>query len=236
MNEKPIQRPDPRQVTYSNEHWSLLGQFRQKAQDLIYVLEQRHIQAIVHGSIARGDITKDSDIDVFLPNPPSSFLLETVLEQANVPIISRCVIQATPAYSMKAYLELDPSTTISFPLMAMRRREREFFRFSGEVTLNQLKAGVRVLGVDKRLILIEPSKGGHTETSIVGQEDYAAKLLGVAVETVMDRVHALTKRDVVGRTGVFIKRELAPEETFELVLKRFEDENPAVRRRLKSAQ
>jgi predicted nucleotidyltransferase len=54
------------------------------------------------------------------------------------------------------------------------------------------------------------------------------------VETVLDRVHALLRRDEVGRTGVFIKKELASEETFEMALKRLADENPAVRRRLKA--
>ena len=59
------------------------------------------------------------------------------------------------------------------------------------------------------------------------------KCLGVSVETVLDRVHALMKRDAVGRTGVFVKKELASDETFELALKRLAEENPAVRRRLK---
>jgi predicted nucleotidyltransferase len=233
MAEKPKQRPETQQVTYGDERWSLLSQFRQKAQGLIWALEQRHIQAIVHGSIARGDVGKDSDIDIFLPDPPSSFLLETALEQANIPISCRTVIQATPAYAMKAYLEIDPTTTVSFPLMNLRRVEREFYRFSGEATLKQLESRTRVAGVNKRLILIQPTETGHTETSIIGQEEQAAKVLGVAVETVLDRVHALMKRDTVGRTGVFVKRQLAPEDTFELAMKRLADENPAVRRRLK---
>jgi predicted nucleotidyltransferase len=50
---------------------------------------------------------------------------------------------------------------------------------------------------------------------------------------VLDRVHALLKRDTVGRTGVFLKKELNPDETFELALKRLSDQNPAVRRRMK---
>jgi len=51
----------------------------------------------------------------------------------------------------------------------------------------------------------------------------------------LDRVHALLKRDAVGRTGVFVKKELKPDETFEMALKRLADKNPAVRRRLKNA-
>jgi predicted nucleotidyltransferase len=40
------------------------------------------------------------------------------------------------------------------------------------------------------------------------------------------------KRDEVGRTGVFIKKELTIDETFELTLKKIADVNPAVRRRI----
>ena len=192
------------------------------------------MQAIVHGSIARGNVNKDSDVDIFIQNPPSSFLVETALEQAKIPIATRTVIQATPAYAMKAYIEVDAATTVSFALMEKRRVEREFYRFSGEVNLNQLKANERVAGVDKRLMLIEPTQAGHVESSILGCEEQTAKTLGVAVETVLDRVHALMKRDAVGRTGVFVKKELAADETFEQVLKRLADENPAVRRRLRS--
>ena len=82
-------------------------------------------------------------------------------------------------------------------------------------------------------MLIEPTAKGHAESSIIGREDAAAKSLGVSAETVLDRVHALLKRDEVGRTGVFVKRELAPDETFEMALKKLADENPAVRRRMK---
>jgi predicted nucleotidyltransferase len=82
-------------------------------------------------------------------------------------------------------------------------------------------------------MLIEPTERGHRESTIVGWEEHVAKLLGISVETVMDRVHALLRRDEIGRTGVFIERELAEDETFEQALKKLADENPAVRRRLK---
>ena len=48
----------------------------------------------------------------------------------------------------------------------------------------------------------------------------------------LDRVRALTRRDEVGRTGVFLKRELGPDECFEEVLRRLADRNPAVRKRV----
>lgn len=233
MAAKPERSPDTTEVAYGNERWALLWQFREKAASIISALESRHIEAIVHGSIARGDVRKESDIDLFIPNPPSSFQIETAIEQTKIRVAARVVIQATPAYAMKGYIEIDSATTVSFPLMELRRVEREFYRFSGEANIVQLKAKVLAVGVDKRLMLIQPTEKGHIESSIIGREEQTAKTLGVAVETVLDRVHALMKRDAVGRTGVFVKKELTSDETFELALKRLAAENPAVRRRLK---
>jgi predicted nucleotidyltransferase len=234
LAKKPLRRLEFSEIIYTSERWRLLKEFRAKAMTIMEALEKFNIESIVHGSIARGDVTEKSDVDVFIPNPPSSLFVEIALERAGIPINRRVVVQATPAYAMKAYIEVDEKTGVSFPLMNMRRVEREFYRFGGEATLKDLKAGLRFPGVDKRLMLIEPTDRGHRESAIIGYEEYVAKLLGVSVETVLDRVHALLRRDEIGRTGVFIERELAKEETFEQVLKKLADENPAVRRRLKS--
>ena len=123
---------------------------------------------------------------------------------------------------------------MSFPLVKLRQVEKDFYRFSGEATLSALKDDKRVLGVDKQLMLIEPTKQGHTETAVVGREEEAANRLGVTLNTVLDRVHALLRRDEIGRTGVFIQKELQPNETFEQVTKKLADRNPAVRRRTKT--
>jgi len=233
MATKPKKHADYKEVTYTSRHWALLGEYREKAAQIIAALESFRLQTLVHGSIARGDVNKNSDIDVFIAEPPSSFLVETALEKARIPVSERLLVQATPNYAMKAYIEIDAKASVSFTLMHMRRVEREFYKFGGEVTLNQLKAGTRVAGVDKRLMLIEPTEKGHMESNIVGREELTAKILGVSAETVRDRARALLKRDEVGRTGVFIKKELAPDETFEMALKKLADENPAVRRRMK---
>jgi predicted nucleotidyltransferase len=230
---KPTRRPDFREVVYDNTRWALLRELRKKATLIVNALENFRLRALVHGSIARGDVNKNSDIDVFIAEPQSSFLVETALEKEHVQVNTRLLIQATPNYAMKAYIEIGARASVSFPLMRMRRVEREFYKFGGEVNLNQLKAGTRVAGVDKRLMLIEPTTKGHVESSIIDCEETAAKRLGVSAETVLDRVHALLKRDEVGRTGVFIKRELALDETFEMAMKKLADENPAVRRRMK---
>jgi predicted nucleotidyltransferase len=82
-------------------------------------------------------------------------------------------------------------------------------------------------------MLIEPTEKGHVESSIIGKEEYTGQILGISAETVLDRVHTLLRRDSVGRTGVFIKKELLPDETFELAMKKLVEANPAVRRRTK---
>ena len=234
MAVKPTRHGEYKEVTYSSSRWEQLKVLRGKAVWVMSALEAFHLQSLTHGSIARGDVKQGSDVDVFIPEVQNSFLVEAALEKAKIPINSRFIVQATPSYAMKAHIEIDEATTVSFPLMEMRRVEREFYRFGGEVNLNQLKANVRVVGVDKRLMLIEPTEMGHVESGVIGREESAAKILGVAAETVLDRVHALMKRDTVGRTGVFVKKELMQDETFELALKRVSELNPAVRRRMKT--
>ena len=224
---------DFKEVLYSSGRRTLLKEYRRKAANLMATLESSHIQPIVHGSIARGDVTSKSDIDIFIPEPPSSFLVETALEKTGISFNVRYVVQATPNYAMKAHIEIDEKTTVSFPLMWMRKIEREFYRFGGELDLSSLQRGFRTVGVDKRLMLIAPTLKGHLESNIVGREEQTAKILGASVETVMDRVHALLKRDEVGRTGVFVKKELNADEPFELALKKLAAVNPAVRRRIK---
>ena len=233
MAKKPLKRPEHREVVYDEQHWKLLKELRSRATEIMKCLQKHNIASIVHGSIARGDVSTKSDIDVFVQNPPSSFLIENALEHDGLPINQRLVVQATPSYAMKGYIEIDEQRCVSFPLMKLRSVERDFYKFGGEANLATLKRNQRVKGVDKRLMLIEPTPTGHIESTIVGREQTVASLLGVSIETVLDRVHALLRRDKVGRTGVFIEKELSINETFEMVLKQLADQNPAVRRRLK---
>jgi hypothetical protein len=233
MAVKPTKPSDYEEVTYTSARWALLRELRIEAVKVMSALEGFHLASVTHGSIARGDVKRGSDVDVFIAEVQNSFLVETALEKAGLPVNARLIVQATPTYAMKAHIEISERVTVSFPLMEMRRVEREFYRFGGETNISQLEANVRVPGVDKRLMLIEPTLKGHVESSVIGREQVAAKILKVSAETVLDRVRALLKRDTVGRTGVFVKRELAPDETFELAMKKLAGSNPAVRRRMK---
>jgi predicted nucleotidyltransferase len=234
MAKKPLRHAESLEVAYNNEHWMLLEKLRAKAARMMEALENAHVGTIIHGSIARGDVTEKSDIDIFAESQPSSFMVESALEKASIPITGRTLVQATPTYAVKAHIQVDEVTTVSFPLMKMRKIEREFYKFGGETNLSRLKEGFRASGVDKRLMLIEPTSEGHKESTVVGREEQAAKLLGISVETVLDRVRTLLRRDEIGRTGVFVNVELSSDETFEMALERFAKKNPAVRRRLAS--
>jgi len=233
MTKKPVRRAERLEIVYNKKHWSLLKELRSEAVKIMEILDQFHLHSIAHGSIARGDVSNKSDIDVFLPDPPSSFIIENALQNTGVSVNRRILLQATPLYAIKGYIEIDKQRCISFPLAKLRPVERDFYKFGGEASLSLLKKEMRVSGVDKRLMLIEPTLEGHVESTIVGREEAVAGLLGISVSTVLDRVRALLRRDKTGRTGVFIERELLPNETFEMVLKKLVDQNPAVRRRLK---
>lgn len=233
MAEKPARPGEAREVVYDERRWSLLRALRAEALRVMEALWRRRVSSIVHGSIARGDVDERSDIDVFVPTPPAPMLIELALEEAGFSASRRLIVQATPSYALKGYIELGERLCVSFPLCRLRPVEREFYRFGGELDLQGLKQGRRVRGVDKRLMLIEPTEWGHVETSIIGREQKVAKLLGVSPETVMNRVRALLRRDEVGRTGVYLKLELAPEQSFGEVLKELADRDPAVRKRLK---
>jgi predicted nucleotidyltransferase len=236
MAKKPLKHAERVEVFYNEAHWRLLNALRSQALDVMEALSHVHSYSIVHGSIARGDVSKKSDVDVFVPEPPSSFILEGALERAGFSWSRRVLVQATPTYALKGYVELAENVCVSFPLVKMRRVERDFYKYGGELSLQMLKDDLRVAGVDKRLMLIEPTLKGHVESNIVDREEEIASFLDVSLETVHDRVRALRRRDEVGRTGVFIERELAPDETFEMIMKRLTDVNPAVRRRLRSFQ
>jgi len=230
---KPVTRAERIEVVYDKKRWNLLKEFRSSAIRIMEALYKFHLYSIVHGSIARGDITEKSDVDIFVPDAPSSFIIESALETAGINVNRRVVVQATPLYAVKGHIIIDEQQSVSFPLLKLRPSERYFYQFGGEATLEMLKDNARLVGVDKRLMLIEPTEKGHIESTVVGQEAKVASILSVSVDIVRERVHILLRRNEVGRTGVFIEKELSPNETFEMALKELAEKNPAVRRRLR---
>jgi predicted nucleotidyltransferase len=206
---------------------------RTEALIMMSALQEVGLNPIVYGSLARGDITSTSDIDVFVSTIPSSFVLEHALEDAGLTPIRRVLIQATPKYAVKGYIYIDEKRSFSFPLSSMRVHERQFYSFGGELSIDQLRKDERTLGVNKLLNLIEPVEDGHVEEPVLGREEMVAALLKIDVRTIQDRIRALSRRRRIGRTGVFLTRELSSDETFEQVLKRLVDTVPAVRRKIR---
>lgn len=202
-----------KEVVYSDEHWKLLHRLRVEAKEVMSKLEEVGLYSIVHGSIARGDVKPSSDIDVFIPNPPAIPVLEALLEKANFPILSKYIVQPTPVYSPKAYVEIGESKTLSFPLAKLSPREIEFYKFSGQLDLRGLKSRARVCGVNKRLVFIEPTERGHKELSIFGREQEVAKKLEIDIQTVYERERVLTRRRERGRTGLFLKIDVPPDKS-----------------------
>jgi len=185
--------------------------------------------SLLVGSVARGDVHRGSDIDVALldPRPPS--LVEEHLRLAGFAVAARELVQATPLSTPKLYIHLSGGEKVSIPLAKLSRVEEEFYRFAGSITLEQLTRGERVMGVNKRLLAIIPTGAGHIEFSVIGREAEVADLLGVSIDTVMDRVKALTRRDEVGRTGLYLRIEIPEWESPESVIARVAKRVPALR-------
>jgi predicted nucleotidyltransferase len=236
MREKVVRLKDKLEVIYSDKDWALLKGMRQEAINLMKILREDGIPSTVHGSVARGDVSPASDIDIFIPIEVSSFKVEVALRRADIDYISRRVELATPQHAIKAHIETDVNRTITFPLVKLKRREWEFYKFGGVIDFVEIMNEKRVPGVDKRLVLVEPTPLGHYESSIIGREGSVARLLGISVDLVEERVRVLRRRDAIGRTGVYLRRELSPDESFEEAIKKISERDPIIRRRLKATE
>lgn len=224
--------PDFREVLYDSKHWDLLARLRSKAILLMKPLAERGLSPWIHGSIARGDIWDKSDIDIVIPMKIPGYVIDIILDQLGIKPYARYLVAATPTTTLKAVISLDEEelTTITIPIAEFRQRDYEFYKFSGLLTYEEISLNKRVPGVNKNLVLIIPTESGHLEAPVIGYEDYTAKVLGVSVDIVRERVEVLTKRDSVGRTGIFAKLVLAPNESFEEALERLFRERPLLRR------
>jgi predicted nucleotidyltransferase len=189
-------------------------------------LQSGGFKPFVYGSVARGDITKSSDIDIIILRPVSSYRIELVLGNP----LKRELVQATPSMVLKGHIHLPDDIVVTFPLFKLMSREEEFYRWGGLIDTRGIEENTRIAGVDKRLILIEPTDTGHTEYGVMGHEHEVSKKLNVSLAITQERVRVLTRRDNVGRTGVYLTRTLAPEENFEAVAKSLQDSDPALRR------
>ncbi len=232
VREKIARAPEHREIVYDESRWMLLKKLRDEARGIMIALDRSGLEPYVHGSIARGDVWEGSDIDVALLTPTPSYRVEISLESSSYVIREKYIVMATPGSTPKAYLVLDEAgkRVVSFPLLKLQKRESEFYYFSGVIELNELLKGVRVPGVDKRLVLIEPTQRGHRESPVIGFESRVAEVLSISIDTVLERTRVLTRRDEIGRTGVFIKHRVPSEESIEEALDELAKKNQWVRR------
>lgn len=229
MREKLASFAHKEEVLYNDEHWNLFKKLR----DITYhVLNQlKSLYPIFHGSIARGDIHVKSDIDVAFHKPLSEFKIISNLDRDPM---ERWLMQATPLSAIKGVLVFN-QYNISFPLIPLYPQEEEFYKFGGLLSFNDVKEEKykRIPGINKKLLFIEPTKKGHIETRISPKNAGSiANKLNIKIETVLERIRVLERRSKVGRTGVFLKRIIRPEESFGEVLSQIERSNPATRRRI----
>ncbi len=194
---------------------------------------------IVHGSIARGDVDKYSDIDISILKSIPSYMIEYALNpsDSNNVIAEKRISMATPNHAIKGHIVTLDQVEVVFPLSHLKDRETEFYKFSGFLALNDLEKKeelFRVKGVNKRLLFINPTSEGYWEESILGREHEVARELGVDISIVEERVRVLSRRDKIGRSGQFFSFQINKSQHFESVVKDLSSKNPIVRRRLRS--
>ncbi len=217
-----VRNVDGREVIYEESRWKLLLKLRKRARE---IAKEIPFSTYLHGSVARGDVTKNSDVDIVILDVVPTYIIESTINYR-----SRRIVQATPNSVIKAVYEVDERTNIIFPLSKMKWHELEFYDFGGKI---DVFSDERVRGVNKALLLIEPTSRGHIEWSIVGREDEVARILGIHTEVVRERVRVLTRRDKIGRTGVYLNIIVPEDRSVEEVLKIIADRDPVVRRRLR---
>lgn len=223
-------------MRYTPSHWAKLDSLRSRAAVILRSLGDWTQSALVHGSVARGDVDEKSDVDVLIPATTNAQLVETSLERSGFTVTSREIAQATPLHTPKAHLFLDAeqTTSVTVPLVGFRPREQEFYSFGGTVNLAQIRENTRSIGCTKNLLLIEPEPDGHFQSPIVGRESEVARILGVSVSIVVERVRILTRRDSLGRTGMYLRIPVRDNESFDQVLQQQSASDPALRRTLRN--
>jgi len=221
-----------RHVVYNERRWAILKDKREVAKRVMAPLCEHGYSPIIYGSIARGDVDEDSDVDVFIEHVVNPALIETIVEKSLGGWVKRTIVQATPGYVVKGYIFIDELVSISFPLIEMLPNEAEFYSIAGKLSYGEVLEEKRRGGMNKSMMIIIPVEDGHMEFPARQDPDLAAKLIGVDPKALRERLHVLEKRREHGRTGTYIEVELDEGTTFPQVLKTIINENPVLRRRM----
>jgi predicted nucleotidyltransferase len=221
-----------REVVYDPAHWELLASKRAVATQIMEPLVARGFSPVVYGSVARGDVHKESDVEVFIPLPTNPALVESIVENKIGGWTRRELVQATPVYVPKAYIYIDEKTTISFPLLKPSPEEESFYKIAGMISRDGLLRGERAPGMNKSLIVIVPIKTGHAEFPAERDPDLAARLIGVPPSAIRNRIRILRRRRAHGKTGVFRTTVLEESESITEAFAALVKDNPFLRRRI----
>ncbi|MFW9897758.1 MAG: DNA polymerase subunit beta [Candidatus Thorarchaeota archaeon] len=232
MSKEKILRDHIDTIVYSENDWAILKSKRARAIKLMDMFTKERFNPFIYGSVARGNVHQNSDIDIIFTDQIPSFQIELLLDKNEINDYFREIIMATPKDSIKLYIYLSELESITVPISKLGKNEVEFYDFGGKINLHQLKEGYRIPGIDKRLVLIKPTSKGHEEISIIGNEAMAAKEVGINIKTVMERKKVLLKREKYGRTGVFLKKPIDFNESTEEVLKKLANEKSIIRKKL----
>lgn len=218
-------------TNYNSKRWEILKNRRQTARKILQALEPYSSNAILYGSVVRGDVHKNSDVDIFIPKPCPSYQVRIALKDSGFTIDQRHIVLATPWHLPKLHYHLGNERMVTLPLTKMKATEREFYHFGGSMTLDELSKDNRKPGVNKDLQLINPTKNGHQTTPIEYNKGKVASILNINIKTVEERITVLKRRSDVGKTGVFIDRELLPNESAEAVFNKIMKNNSEIRSR-----
>ena len=207
---KVCQKGEVKYITYKDDRFRVLSRLRSRARFLMSFLYKKGFSPYVYGSLARGDVDENSDVDIIVLQPVNPVLVISLYQWEDIEVIKKIIVQATPSYTPKLYLwfDVDGKEVVSIPLSKLRSREMEFYKFGGLLSFAKISSDDRVLGVNKRLMLIKPTKEGHIGECVIGREGYIASLLDISESIVKERVNVLLRRDMYGRTGVFLEYEV----------------------------
>lgn len=227
----PKRNVEEKTVNYSEKDWALLENYRDKGERFLSVLSDFDLRGFIYGSVARGDVNENSDIDIIILDKSPSYKVELALKEGGFENFRKKLAIATPWHLPKVHYLIGEKAMVTIPLENPKEVERDFYKFGGLLNFKDLKERKRVSGVDKRLVLIEPIKKGHKENQVIGNEGKVSKKLDVCLEIVEERVEVLTRRNNVGKTGIFLEKEIPQERSPEEIWKKIKDKNPEISKR-----
>jgi len=221
-----------RYVIYSEEHWEILNALRRRAVEVLTCLEALRPEPCVVGSVARGDVHKDSDIDIFFEEEVAPSIVLTRMDICRLELLWYEVIWASPSTAVKLVFQLGFNVKITVPLSPLTPAEKEFPLYAGRVFLADIRRGQRVPGVNKFLQFIQPTREGHIEWYIVGREEEVARRLGVSLATVLERKHFRLKRLREGKSGFIVHGKFDPSYPVEKAVRELAEKNSLLRRKI----